>query len=130
MNRETETERREQLQRELEAEAREKHEQAARLKQKEVISPNSQRRKAEDSAKADRYCNKDGGKPDLDALAQLDRFEYGQVRKETAARSGVTVAILEFGGVRPAPPIIGQIGRARILDRSSQPTARLTARIY
>ena len=95
MNRETETERREQLQRELEAEAREKHEQAARLKQKEVISPNSQRRKAEDSAKADRYCNKDGGKPDLDALAQLDRFEYGQVRKETAARSGVTVAILD-----------------------------------
>lgn len=129
MNRETETERREQLQRELEAEAREKHEQAARLKQKEVISPNSQRRKAEDSAKADRYCNKDGGKPDLDALAQLDRFEYGQVRKETAARSGVTVAILDWRCQTGAADHRADRPSANT-GPLSQPTARLTARIY
>ena len=60
-----------------------------------INSPELERRKATAAALADKYCNRDGGKPDLDALADLELIEYGQVRKELAERAGVTVAILD-----------------------------------
>ena len=75
-----------------------------------------------------RYCNKDGGKPDLDALAELELIDYGQVRKELAERAGVTVAILdsEVSGRRRSSADQPSENTGPL----SQQTARLTARIY
>jgi hypothetical protein len=62
---------------------------------KKPISPELQRRKAAAAAMADKYCNKDGGDPNLDQLSKLGPLQYGKVRSAVADSAGVPVKILD-----------------------------------
>ncbi len=65
------------------------------MTEKKVISPELQRRKDANASLADKYCTKDGGKPDLDALGELSAIDYAAVRKPVAERLEIPVKFLD-----------------------------------
>jgi putative DNA primase/helicase len=60
-----------------------------------IRNANAEMRKAAAAALADKYCSKDGAKPDLEALSKLEPVKYGRVRKEVADRIGTPVKFLD-----------------------------------
>ena len=97
-------------------------------KENGTVSPELQRRKDEAKRLADKYCSKDGGDPDLAAVAKLSPMDYGAVRTPLADALGIPVKFLDdelkarrHGGdedaLPPDPePWPDSVAGARLLD--------------